>query len=437
MELQKRAALVTFGCKVNQYESAFMGEGLAQQGWRLVSNKDEPDLVVVNTCTVTAQADRQVRQCLRRLGRIYPAAALLVTGCYAQRAPQEVAALPGVQWVLGNSEKSRLEQFLTSMPRPQEVITCTGAISQAHNFAPMPLVNFPEHTRAFVKIQDGCNNRCTYCIVPQVRGPARSLPLIEVLRQIQSLTEQGFQEIVLTGIHLGQYGLDLPNQEGLLGLIKELRLQQLPCRFRLSSLEPQEISPVLLEELADWPQFCPHFHIPLQSGSSAILRAMQRPYEAAWFRALIGQIHSLWPRAALGVDVMVGFPGEGEKEFAQTRHLLEDLPLSYLHVFVYSPRPGTPAALLPHESSNGVAQFRSHWLRKLSHTKKADFYRRQLGQEEEVLLEGLDKGKPGWLQGLSPNYVRVLVELPSDWAGRTIRTRLVRLRGEYVLGVPV
>jgi threonylcarbamoyladenosine tRNA methylthiotransferase MtaB len=220
-------------------------------------------------------------------------------------------------------------------------------------------------------------------------------------------------------------------------LIKKLRLAQFPCRFRLSSLEPQEISPALLQELADWPQFCPHFHIPLQSGSPAILRAMQRPYEATRFRALIGQIHSLWPRAALGVDVMVGFPGEGEKEFTQTLNLLEDLPLAYLHVFVYSPRPGTPAALLPQELSNGVAQSRARWLRALSQAKRADFYRRQLGQEEEILLEGLYKGKAGWLQGLSPNYVRVLLELPSDWAGRTIRTRLVRLRGEYAIGVTV
>lgn len=437
-----QAGLVTFGCKVNQYESAFMAESLGHHGWEVVLLSGQkagvrclPELIVVNTCTVTARADQQARQAIRRLARTWPGAALVVTGCYAQRAPTEVAALPGVHWVLGNMEKTRLAQILEQPAAECNPVIQVGPMASAATIEPMPIAHFWGHTRAFVKIQDGCQNQCSYCIIPQVRGPSRSLPPPLVIAQLRRLASHGFREVVLTGINLGRYGQDLSGQN-LRELVRALARAELPLRCRLSSIEPQEISAALIQELAAWPQFCPHFHLPLQSGSAAILHAMRRPYGPAEFGALIEHIHRYFPQAALGLDVMVGFPGETAADFYQTSELLERLPITYLHIFPFSPRPGTPAAELSPTVPRAEVQRRAQHLRELGRRKRLAFYQSQVNQEVEVLIEGPSPKKSGWLMGLTENYVRVSLPGPAAWANRLIRGRIVELSGDQARFLP-
>ncbi|MFP3867269.1 MAG: tRNA (N(6)-L-threonylcarbamoyladenosine(37)-C(2))-methylthiotransferase MtaB [Desulfobacteraceae bacterium] len=432
-----QAAIATFGCKVNQSESAFLAERLAQQGWQLVPPTAAPELVVVNTCTVTGAADRQARQYIRRLARPRPSAAVLVTGCYAQRAPEELAGLPGVRWVLGNQEKFRLIEIIQENHQNQAGIIRAASMAAAQTLESMPLTSFYGHTRAFVKIQDGCQHFCSYCIIPHVRGPYRSLPQSQVIEQLRQLSSHGYQEIVLTGINLGKYGYDLPGPNNLSGLVRTLAPAGLPGRYRLSSIEPQEVTPGLLRQLADWPQFCPHFHLPLQSGSASVLNAMRRPYGPEDFRELINLIHQYFPQAALGVDVMVGFPGESAADLAQTQELIEALPISYLHVFPFSPRPGTPAAQMPQQLPAPEVKKRAQCLRLLGQKKKAAFYQRQVGQEVEILIERPCSKNPGWVQGLSANYLRLIVEGNSGWTNRLVRARLVRLVGGQGVALPL
>jgi threonylcarbamoyladenosine tRNA methylthiotransferase MtaB len=459
--------VITFGCKVNQCDSAGMAQELILRGWSTAPTDTVPDLVLVNTCTVTARADQQARQTLRRLAREYPGLPIWVTGCYAQRASEELATLPGVQAVLGNQEKASLAHMLVNFqgntvaylysPTPlmgegwgggeSPGSRCRSAqkhrvwqrvedFSEAPPFKPWQLQPIPGQTRARIKIQEGCSHRCSYCIVPQVRGPRRSLEPEAVLAAMHNLAEQGYREVVLTGVDLSQYGLDHSPPGSLAGLVQRLKKNtKMPFRVRLSSLEPQMVTPELLDELASWPNFCPHFHLPLQSGAAAVLAAMGRPYGPEEFRALVSEINRLFPGAGLGLDVLVGFPSETAANFEATRDLVAGLPVTYLHVFPYSPRPGTPAATLK-SLPGGVIQERARIMRKLSQEKKQQFMEAQLGQVREVLVEG-PADQPEHLQGLSDHYLRVAFPGPAEWRNRMVRVRLLARLGEVLLGEAV
>ncbi|MEJ5330570.1 MAG: tRNA (N(6)-L-threonylcarbamoyladenosine(37)-C(2))-methylthiotransferase MtaB [Desulfobaccales bacterium] len=422
--------IVTFGCKVNQHDSAALAQILEARGWQPAAGTS-PDLVLVNTCTVTARADQEARQIIRRLHREQTQAALVVTGCYAQRAPAEVAALPGVTGVLGNQEKSRLGEFLDALAGGQGFLE-VGSFASGGTFAPLFPRRFPGHTRAFLKIQEGCNHGCAYCIVPEVRGRSRSLPPGEVETALADLAAAGFAEVVLTGIDLGQYGRDLRPPESLAGLLRRLAAQPFPCRLRLSSLEPQEVSQELINALEALPEVCPHFHLPLQSGSARVLAAMGRPYTPEHFRELARKLLARFPEAALGLDVLVGFPGESPEDIAATYELVESLPVAYLHVFPFSPRPGTPAAMLRPLPAPEVRR-RAAWLRELGRRKRAAFYQAQVGKVGEVLVER-PAGRPGWLVGLSRNYLRVLLPGPPAWVNRRLPVRFLRMQGELMEG---
>jgi threonylcarbamoyladenosine tRNA methylthiotransferase MtaB len=445
--------LLTFGCKVNQVDSAGMSHHLARAGWLAAPPGAAPDLLLVNTCTVTARADQQARQAIRRLARKYPGIPIWVTGCYAQRAAQELAALPGVQAVLGNQEKTRLAEILTdflvsspaaaaapSSPSPSSGEGRDGAGGRClvrefptlPPFQPWHNRSFPEHTRAWLKIQEGCSHHCSYCIVPMVRGPRRSWPAEAVVAALEGLAAAGYQEVVLTGIDLGQYGQDLIPPTGLAELVHRLNTRDLPPRVRLSSLEPQGVTGELLSALASWPAFCPHFHLPLQSGAAPVLAAMNRPYRPSEFRDLALMIARRFPEAALGLDVLAGFPGETAADFEATCNLVAALPVTYLHVFPFSPRPGTPAALLQPLPGPEV-QRRAGLLRDLGRRKKQAFWQSQLGEVREVLVEG-PAPRPGWLRGLSDNYLRVILPGPAAWRNRRLRVRLLEVREEVLLG---
>ncbi len=424
--------IITFGCKVNRHDAAGMAEELTRLGWESAPAGQEPQLLLVNTCTVTARADQEARQTVRRLVREHPAAAIWVTGCYAQRAPEEVAALPGVAGVLGNREKGHLGDFLDRWTAPGQAFLQVGRFSRAEAFATRFPRRFPGQTRATLKIQEGCSHRCAYCIVPQVRGASRSLAAERVEEALLDLAAAGFQEVVLTGIDLGQYGRDLTPPVHLAGLLRRLAGRPWPFRLRLSSLEPHEVTPELLEALAATPNLCPHFHLPLQSGAAPVLAAMGRPYGPEDVRGLARELLRRFPGAALGLDVLAGFPGEREADFAATCQLVASLPLAYLHVFPFSPRPGTPAASLPALPREEVRR-RAAVLRELGRRKRAAFYGKQVGETGEVLVEGADC-RAGWLKGLSANYLRVLLPGPPHWLNRRLRVRYTAQRGEVLVG---
>jgi threonylcarbamoyladenosine tRNA methylthiotransferase MtaB len=428
--------IVTFGCKVNQYDSAGMAEALWRQGLVPPPLYAAPDLVIVNTCTVTARADQQARQAIRRLARQFPEAQIWVTGCYAQRAPEQIASLPGVTRVFGNPEKARLEEMFSSPDEDPATRMHVQGFTGQEPFQPCRVSRFPGHTRAWLKIQDGCSHACSYCIVPTVRGCSRSLAVEPVVSSLESLAARGFQEVVLTGIDLGQYGQDLQPRTSLARLLFHLAPRTWPFRVRLSSLEPHGITPELMDALSDFPSLCPHFHLPLQSGSPAVLQAMGRPYRPEYFRGIVLDFRRRFPAAALGLDVLVGFPGETVPDFEATLALVESLPVTYLHVFPFSPRPGTYAHTLPRLSGLEVRS-RAHRMREVGQTKKTSFYQDQVGQVGEVLVEGPHPARPGWLKGLSANYLRVLLPGPRDWQNWRLKVRFVRfeegiLKGEVI-----
>jgi threonylcarbamoyladenosine tRNA methylthiotransferase MtaB len=299
-------------------------------------------------------------------------------------------------------------------------------------FRPWEVHQTPGHTRAWLKIQEGCSHHCRYCIVPKVRGPRRSLEPTAVLAAFHQLAGLGYREIVLTGVDLGQYGLDHAPPVNLAALVRRLAAQAWPFRVRLSSLEPMMVTPELLDELAAWGDFCPHFHLPLQSGAAPVLAAMGRPYGPEEFRDLVREITRRFPGPGLGLDVLVGFPGETAAHFEATRSLVAELPVTYLHVFPYSPRPGTPAADLP-PLPGKIVQARARIMRELGQAKKIEFLEAQLGQVREVLVEG-PAARPGWLQGLSDHYLRVIFPGPPAWHNRRVMVRFRVIKDELLLG---
>jgi len=423
--------IITFGCKVNQVDTAGLAQELGGLGWDEAVPGVAPDLVLINTCTVTARADQQARQAIRRLARDYPGAALWVTGCYAQRAPGEVAALP-VQAVLGNREKTRLRELLAAPLASGGPQLWVGEHSPEEPFHAWRVPSLPGHTRAWLKIQDGCSHRCHYCIVPRVRGPRRSLPPTAVVASLQELAALGYQEVVLTGVDLGQYGQDLYPALDLTALVRRLKQRTWPFRVRFSSLEPQEVTGELIRELATWPEFCPHFHLPLQSGAAPVLAAMGRPYGPREVINLVAQIHRHFPDAGLGLDVLVGFPGETAADFEATRTLVAELMATYLHVFPFSPRPGTPAAQMEPVAA-GLIRERARVMRDLGRLRKFQFLEAQLGQVREVLVEG-PAAQANWLQGLSDNYLRVVFPGPPQWRNRRLLVGFRAVQGEVVAG---
>jgi threonylcarbamoyladenosine tRNA methylthiotransferase MtaB len=456
-----------------------MAQELRARGWTIAAPGTDPDLVLVNTCTVTKRADQQARQTIRRLAREHAGVPLWVTGCYAQRAPAALANLPGVRVVFGNQEKAKLADILVGclgnqnssadsalkacggdepppFPNPlspkkeKEGILEKRLLPQGESFGgsrllvesfaasasfqPCRIQGASGQTRARLKIQDGCSHQCSYCIVPAVRGPRRSLKQEAVLVAMHELADLGYKEVVLTGVDLGQYGLDHSPAGSLVALVRRLTKNNWPFRVRLSSLEPQMVTPELLEVLAAWPNFCPHFHLPLQSGAAAVLAAMGRPYGPGEFRDLVYEITRRFPGAGLGLDVLVGFPGESASNFAATRDLVANLPVTYLHVFPYSPRPGTPAAVLK-PLPGKLVQARARIMRELGQQKKQQFQEAQLGQVREVLVEGT-AAQPGYLQGLSEHYLRVAFPGQMAWRNRLIKVRVLAREGETLIGKP-
>ncbi|MBI5593015.1 MAG: tRNA (N(6)-L-threonylcarbamoyladenosine(37)-C(2))-methylthiotransferase MtaB [Deltaproteobacteria bacterium] len=427
-------SIKTLGCKVNQFESETLEQALVNQGY-LPAGEDEADLCIINTCTVTQKASMQSRQAIRQVIRANPGARILVTGCYAQTEPEAIRGIAGVHDIIGHEEKSRIPEkvFLTEAPTHRSTGKPTHPSPGASALFDFSLQRSQGRTRPFLKIQDGCNAFCAYCIVPYARGRSRSLPVESVLESIRGLKADGIHEIVLTGIHIGHYGLDLKPETCLTDLLAALENAGLMERVRISSIEPTEVSDALIEMVAGSRVFCHHFHIPLQSGDNDVLKRMNRPYTREMFYDLVCKIHDRIPDAAIGADILVGFPGESDAAFDQTVSLIEALPITYLHVFPFSPRKGTPAYGFSDQISHAIVKARCSALRALGRAKKKCFYRSHIGKEVEILIEGARDDATGLLKGLTSNYIPVMVEGQDHLRNTLTKARIIRMQGETAM----
>ena len=413
----KRVAFCTFGCRLNSYDTETVRTLLETQGgWTTVPMHEGADMYVVNTCSVTSQADARARKAIRRINTEHPLARIVVTGCYAQRAPEDIAELPGVSLILGAADRGRIVEEM-ALVTPGALRMSVSPIDEATKFLDVPITEMMERSRALVKVQEGCDLNCTFCIVPQTRGRSRSRRPESVLDQVGGLVENGYTEIVLTGVHLGSYGLDLPENRHLLPeLIQQILEVPGLERFRLSSIEPSTVSDDLVELMASAPKFARHFHIPLQSASDEILEQMRRGYSAHDFVGLVERISSKVPDCGIGTDVIAGFPGESDEQFEMTFDCLSDLPITYLHPFTYSPRPGSQAQAFGGQVAGDVKKRRTHSLKRLSRDKNSAFRARHVGAEMMVLVERDERTGMG-RRGYTDNYMRVDVGLDNTRYG--------------------
>ena len=425
----RKISFYTLGCKLNQAESAIMADQFRAQGFEIVPFGEQADICVINTCTVTAKTDYRCRQMIRRAKKVAPGAKIAVVGCYAQLHPEAIREIDGVDFILGSDRKFDLLPMLDSDEDTSKIVI---EKSDNRQFLAPESGFFWNHTRGFLKIQDGCNNFCSYCAVPLARGRSRSDSLEDILIHAKKLVAAGHREIVLTGVHIGMYGKDLQPRVSLLDVLKNLEEINGLVRIRLSSLEPNEISDPLLEHVASSEKVCKHFHVPLQSGDNEILKKMRRLYRREEFIDIIGKIKSYLPHCGLGTDVIVGFPGETEEHFQNTREIIEKLPFTYLHVFSYSIRPGTAAEKLPDQIAARVIKARSEILHTIAKEKKRDYYRSFVEKEVRVLWESKTDGE--WMTGLTDEYVRARAKLNLNLINRFGSLRVEKAGDGFVSG---
>lgn len=431
-----------------------MRQQLLSRGLTVTDDHSAADIVVLNTCTVTASADAQAREAVRKIHRANPSARIVVSGCYAQRAPEEVAVLPGVALVVGNSHIAEIPTIVSrpvfpkasavnfvaiaEIAEPLSLARAPAKILTSDIFAsaalPLPEPASGDRTRPILKIQDGCNHRCSYCVIPFVRGRSRSVSPAVVVEQVRDFVRRGAKELVLSGINLGSYGRDLSSQSGLQALVRRILAETEIDRLRFSSIEPQDITQEFIDLVASSNRIAPHFHVPLQSGSDRVLRAMHRWYRADHYAQRIRYIRQALPHAAIGADVIAGFPGETEDDFARTLELIEGLPFTYLHAFSFSPRPGTEAATLGSPVNEFLIRIRARKLRAIGTLKATAFRRCQSSTWHNALT--LHRNSEGWTECLTGNYLRVRIAgtVPANrWCRVWVTERLNEIASEYSL----
>jgi len=445
----KSFKIITLGCKVNQCESESLGVALREADWWPAPEDWPAGLCIINTCTVTGKASMQSRQAVRQAIRANPDACIVVTGCYAQTETEDLEKIEGIDFIVGHGDKHRIVEivdlhlkeasapfrFETDLDPAPEIralknltpMVIKGEVLDARGFDRMPAVPNGDRTRPSLKIQDGCDAFCTYCIVPYARGRSRSMSVSEVMENISRLATAGYREVVLSGIHLGCYGRDLEPPANLPTLLRRIDEEAVIDRVRLSSIEPLELTAELMDCVAASERFCPHFHVPLQSGDDGILGRMHRPYTRESFEGVVMEIHDKIPHATIGADVLVGFPGESDAAFLHTYEAVKNLPISYLHVFPFSPRKGTPAARYPDPVPIDVIKDRCRRMRDLGSVKRKAFYRRFLGRIVPVLVENERDAETGLLKGVSSNYLKVMLE-----GGDGLKNRIVPVFVERV-----
>ncbi len=427
-----RVAITTLGCKVNQYDSAVFDRLLEERGWNRVDFSQPADAYVVNTCTVTDRADAEARRLARRARRTNPAARVIMTGCFAQADPMAASDLGEVDHVVG---LGRLADLLAAVEGRLDRRVAVSDLRKAGEVTTFGIRSFPGRTRAFVKIQEGCNLFCTFCIIPIARGPSRSVDPGEVVEEVERLARFGHREVVLTGVHLGGYGADLERRTNLAEPLAMIARRQLPTRVRLSSIDPPEVTEELVDVVASGPMFCDHFHVPLQAGDDRTLTRMNRRYTAAEAAEAFGRIRRRMPDASIGTDIITGFPGETDEEFAETCRFIERVGPSYLHVFPYSKRRSTSAAKRWQPLERRVVHERARRVRAIDRRLRRVYEERFIGRTLEVLLEG-EPSDSGHAVGHSRNYLKVAVPATAAGNRRLVHVRVSGREGRLLVGTP-
>ena len=429
----KKVAFYTLGCKLNFSETSTISRLFQERGYQKVAFEEKPDIYVINTCSVTDNADKKCRKVVKEALKHSPDAFITIVGCYAQLKPQEIAQIPGVHAVLGAAEKFRLVDILDGFVKPEKPQVFASAISEANTFH--TAYSFGDRTRTFLKVQDGCDYSCTFCTIPLARGKSRSNSITEVVKAAQEIAQTEVKEVVLTGVNLGDFGIQagLGRQENFYQLIRELDKIAGINRYRISSIEPNLLTNEIIRFVAQSQKFMPHFHIPLQSGSDKILKLMRRRYLRDVYASRVNTIKSLMPHCCIGVDVIVGFPGETEEDFLETYNFLNVLDISYLHVFPYSERDNTKAISLPGTVPQKERNRRADMLRILSEKKKRLFYEQNLGSETIVLFEADIQN--GLMEGFTENYVRVVAKYDPLLVNETKHVRLTHINENGLMEV--
>lgn len=431
----KKIAIHTLGCRANQLESSIISDKFMELGWEIIKFSEVADVYVINTCSVTGKSDNESRYYARKAKKTNPDAKIILCGCYTQVSPEEAAQLDEVDLVLGNTEKLEIAELITNGKIfEQENKIYVSDIMQQDKFQDKVVFSASGRTRANIKVQDGCNFRCSYCIVPYARGKSRSNELSNIINQVDKITKKGFQELVLSGIHLGQWGLDLTPKIHLADLIKEIEKIESLKRFRLSSIDPMEFTDELIETITNSEKFCRHLHISLQSGNNEILKAMRRRYNVEYYNKLIEKLDKNIPDIAIGSDIIVGFPGETQEQFEDTCENLKKLPISYIHVFSYSKRKGTPAGLIENQVPENIKKERNKRLTELAKKKNLDFRESFIGKNLEVLIELARDKKTGLLKGMTDNFIPVLVDGSDDFKNKIVSVKIKKVEDTNTFG---
>lgn len=435
---QKRSVyLHTLGCKLNYSETTSIGRQFIDKGYQIAASPEASDIFVLNTCTVTENAEKECRKLIRRVLRAKPETYVAVTGCYAQLRPEEIASIDGVDVVLGATEKFRLFDHLRSFEKRRTTLVLSNPIDEATDFHLATSESSIGRTRAFLKVQDGCDYNCSFCTIPDARGASRSGSIEQIVKEAASLSDKGFLELILSGVNVGDFGRK--NGPTFYELLRALdACEEVTARIRISSIEPNLLTDEIIDLVADSGKFCKHFHVPLQSGSPRILKLMQRRYNREQYRGRVERVRSLMPDASIGADVIVGFPGETDKEFEDTYEFINSLELSYLHVFTYSERPGTKASTMADAIDVHTRRERNERLRILSAKKQRVFYESQVGQIADVILEGrsVNSCDPSEAisEGYSGNYIRVAFPIEIPASVTTVRARLSAIDADRMTG---
>ncbi len=425
-----KVAFYTLGCKVNQYETEAMEELFVKRGYTVVSPEEEADIYVINTCTVTNLGDRKSRQFIRRAKKINENSIVAAVGCYSQIAPEEVAKIEGVDIIIGNTDKDKIVDLCEEAKVERKKINIVKNIRQYKEFENLNIEEVSSKTRAYMKIQDGCNQYCSYCIIPYARGPIRSRKLEDILSEAKRLAEAGFKEVILTGIHVASYGKDFGDLD-LLDVLEEVNKIEGIERIRLSSMEPTFIDETFMKRAVNIGKLCDHFHLSLQSGSDTVLKRMNRKYTTKEYKEIVDLIRKYMPKAGITTDIIVGFPGETDEEFNETYDFVRDIGFSRIHVFKYSPRKGTPASKMDKQIHGDVKHERSESLIALGNELMDRFHSQFIGQVVDVLFE---EEKKGFYEGYTTNYIRVKAEANDDIQGKILPVKINEKENDFLKG---
>lgn len=423
----KKIACTTLGCKVNMYDTEAMAELFSERGYEIVDFEEYADIYVVNTCTVTNFGDKKSRQSIRRAKRINKNAIVVAAGCYAQVAPKDLESVEGINIIIGTKDRRRVVDIIEGYDISQGVKNCVTDIMGEKEFEPLKISKLTNRTRAYIKIQEGCNRYCTYCIIPYARGPVRSRKPEEVISEVERLAENGFKEIVLTGIHVASYGLDLGNIS-LADIIEDVCRTDGIERVRFSSMEPKAITDEFVIRMAKQPKVCRHYHLSLQSGCDRTLKRMNRRYTSEEYLDACNKLRAAFPDAAITTDIIVGFPGETDEDFNECREFVKKAELAKIHVFPYSPKKGTPAARMSEQIAPDIKNKRSREMLEISRELNYKFLNNYIGKEAQVLFETRDKD--GYFEGHTSNYIKVLVKSNNDLSNKIVNVKIKEIKEE-------